>query len=174
MDIYRQTNEQMKALETIRAEIRATYGYDPGDSGAMMIFLIGQKQDKEVAAIEAAAGLIRQSQRPLQSDNPWACFCYGLGRKGIWVLPILVLLEFGGWVYSQQKLFQDVQATLARYPNARMYELLMKNGKLRLSDDGTMNLVLRPARTKTDLCGTCYVYNKKESCVYVPLYYKAK
>ena len=162
----------MVSFEKTKARIKARYQYDVGDSGALLITVIEEETARHQQAIDVAAARIHQSQQPFQTDNPAAAFWYGFGRMGIWVLPMILLLGIGVWLYSRQKNFEEVERILARYPMAREYENLIKTGLLNKGEDGSLNLMLRPAPKNGDTeAGKHYIYHEECKCVYVPLHW---
>ncbi len=162
----------MVIFEKTKARIKARYQYDVGDSGALLVALLEEESARHQQAIETAAERIRQSQQPFQTDNPVAAFWYGFGRMGIWTIPMILLLGIGVWFYAQREHYQEVERILVKYPMAKEYQILIKNGILNKGEDGSLNLMLTPAPKNGAIeAGKHYVYNQDCHCVYVPLHW---
>ena len=155
-----------------KSRIRAQYGYDAGDSGALLIAVLTEQGEQNRQLLAAATARIDQSQKPFQSDKPWAAFCFGLGRNGIWVLPVLLVLGFGWAIYTDREAYQQTSAVLKAYPEASNFQLLMREGKVDHGPDGEIHLALKAAANGNNpVVGREYVYRSDCRCVHVPLGY---
>ncbi len=162
----------MQALDVTKSRVKARYGYDVGDSGAMLIAIFAEECEQNRQILAAAASRVSQSQKPFQSDNPWTAFCHGLGRNGVWVLPVLLVLG-GGWLaYTDRETYRQTSAVLAAYPEASKFQLLIQEGKVVHGPSKEIHLVLRAAKDPNNpTVGREYVYRPDCRCIHVPMGY---
>ncbi|QDK77747.1 hypothetical protein EXU85_03705 [Spirosoma sp. KCTC 42546] len=162
----------MQVIDDRRAAAQRKYGFDVGKTGALLLLEVDEVGSRYQTLIQQATAGIRESQQPLQTDNPKAAFWYGVGRNGVWTIPIMLTIAIVSWFYSQQQSYQAIKATLDKYPNAAEFQFLMQLGQLERSEDGALNLILRAAPSKGTIeAGKHYVYNSDCKCVKVPLHY---
>lgn len=102
----------MQVIDDRRAAAQRKYGFDVGKTGALLLLEVDEVGSRYQTLIEQATAGIGKSQQPLRTDNPKAAFWYGVGRSGVWTLPIMLLIAVVSWFYSQQQNYQAVKATL--------------------------------------------------------------
>lgn len=162
----------MQVIEDRRAEAKRKYGYDVGQSGALLLIALDEEGTRNRLLIQEAISRINEGNQPMQTENPKAAFWFGIGRSGILVLPMLLAISLIWWSHSQQEDYQVVRSMLEKYPNASEFQYLMKNGQLKKTDDGALNLILTPAPADGSVeSGLHYVYNENCKCVYIPLHF---
>lgn len=165
----------MNSIEATKEEIKKKYQYDIGSSGALLLLILAKQHTENKQLIEAAAATINKSQKPLQTNNSWVAFCFGLGKNISWGLPLLMTIGLAGWFYSQNEDFKSIRAVVTQYPNADKFKYLMQDGHLESKSDGSLNLVLTSAPNKEEMqAGLHYIYDKECECVYVPLEFDRK
>lgn len=163
----------MKTIQQQRAETKARYNYDPGDSAALLLAVISEEHGQNRQQLEIITGRLQQNVRALQTDKPTAAFWYGVGKGLNWGIPLLMAICLTSWFYSQTDTYQAIAATVAKYPNADEFRFLMQKATIRTDENGMEFIELKPLSQKQEaVVGQHYIFVKDCNCVRVPLSFK--
>ena len=99
---------RMNPFDRIKAYIKGKYNYELGFTGGLMLLEIERLMDEAKQNLDVAAAKINQSHQPLQTNDPRAAFWFGIGRSGVWVLPVVLAISVISWFYAQQSDFRDI------------------------------------------------------------------
>ncbi len=161
----------MESYQQVRSRLKLQYGYDIGDSGAMIVLVLERVTAQYLASIDQAVDRIDTSQQSFQTNNKWVGFWYALGRSLPWALVGLLVVLLAAYGYWQHDATRQARADLARYEQVLPYRILVERGRLIQESNGWVSLVVRPIpRRKPWLPGQHYRFVPGSQAVVIPLY----
>lgn len=144
-------------LRRIGGRFREKYGLEMDTLTAALlqeVKEIGQQNSSMNA--ENMESVIKEMEKlskaisPLNTNNPWVSFTYGLGRYS-WALVAVLVAGFGLWLQHLRQTtiitYQQARSIVERYPNLVLLEPLVKSARLVERREGTF-LEVSPARGK--------------------------
>ena len=160
----------MKTIQQQRAETKANYDYDPGDSAALLLAIMGEEHDQNRKQLETIVCQLRQNVQALQTDKPTAAFWYGVGKGLNWGVPLLIAVCLVGWFYNQSETYQKILTTIESYPDAEKFSFLMKETSVKTDENGMSFIELNVLpKDQVITVGQHYIFRKDCNCVQVPL-----